>query len=108
MKAGITIFALSAALAMALSAATRTWTGGGDGATWTDPANWGGTVPTVGDKASFAPADTLAINSNIAFAGDIFFDVSSGTVIIAGVVSGSGGITKSGSGTLYLANRANT
>ena len=108
MKAGITIFALSAVLAMALPAATRTWTGGGDGTTWTDPANWGGMVPTAGDKASFAPVGTLTINSSIAFPGNITVEVSSGTVIFAGVVSGSGGITKSGSGTLYLANRANT
>ena len=93
---------------MALPAATRTWTGGGDGTTWTDPANWGGTAPTAGDMASFALSDTLTFRSNIAFPGDITVDVSSGTVIFAGAVSGSGGITKSGSGTLYLANRANT
>ena len=57
---------------------------------------------------SFAPADTLAVNANIAIAGVTTVDVASGTVVFAGVVSGSGGITKSGSGTIYLANRANT
>ncbi len=62
----------------------------------------------AGGTMSFAPADTLTVNTNIAIAGATTVDVASGTVVFAGVVSGSGGITKSGSGTLYLANRANT
>ena len=58
------LMTLLAAHAMVATAATRTWTGGGDGVTWTDPANWGGTMPTAGDKASFALSDTLTFSSN--------------------------------------------
>ena len=36
--------------------ATRTWTGGGDGTSWSDAANWGGTAPTGSDVTTF-PAD---------------------------------------------------
>ena len=57
---------------------------------------------------SFAPADTLTVSTNIAITGATTVDVASGTVVFAGVVSGPGGLTKSGSGTLYFANRANT
>ena len=37
------------AAALSASAATRTWTGGGDGSTWADARNWGGTAPAAGD-----------------------------------------------------------
>ena len=43
-----------------------TWTGGGDGTSWTDPANWsGGVVPGPGDDASIdVPGDiTVRITS---------------------------------------------
>ena len=35
--------------ALSASAATRTWNGGGDGSTWADARNWGGTAPAAGD-----------------------------------------------------------
>ena len=32
--------------------ASRTWTGGGDGTSWKDGANWGGTAPAAGDDVT--------------------------------------------------------
>jgi autotransporter-associated beta strand protein len=61
-----------------------------------------------GETMSFAPAGTFTVNTNLAITGATTVDVASGTVVFAGVVSGSGGLTKRGAGTLYLANRANT
>ena len=66
------------------------------------------TPSAAGATWSFAPADTLTVNTNIAITGTTTVDVASGTVVFAGTVSGSGGLTKRGSGSLYLANRANT
>ena len=43
-------------------AATRTWTGGGDGTSWSNPANWGGTVPTIADRAEIKTGGDLIIN----------------------------------------------
>ena len=88
-------------------AATCTWSGAGDGTTWSDGANWGGTAPAAGDTATF--------NGNVTFDGDIVLpgnltiSVASGkTVTLNGVVSGTGNLTKSGSGNLKLLNAANT
>ena len=61
-----------------------------------------------GETMSFAPVGTLTVSTNIAITGTTTVDVASGTVVFAGVISGSGGLTKSGSCTLYLADRANT
>ena len=53
-----------AALAVgSLFAATCTWSGAGDGTTWSDGANWGGTAPAAGDTATF--------NGNVTFNGDV-------------------------------------
>jgi hypothetical protein len=42
-------FALVAGVAcFALATGAATWTGGGDGVRWNDPANWGGAVPGAG------------------------------------------------------------
>ena len=44
--------AVIVAVAMGATAATRIWKGEGDGESWNDPANWGGTVPGAGDTAT--------------------------------------------------------
>ena len=46
-------------------AATKTWTGGGDGSTMSDPGNWfGGVAPANGDDLFFA-TDSIATNYNV-------------------------------------------
>lgn len=39
--------------ALPLSAAETTWNGGGDGISWSDAANWGGTAPAAEDSLQF-------------------------------------------------------
>lgn len=49
----------------ALQAAIITFTGGGDGTTWEDPANWDtGTVPGFGDRAVIEGTSTVTLSSN--------------------------------------------
>lgn len=56
MKRVVVQLATVIAMAFSASAADRTWTGGGDGATWGDPDNWGGTAPTAGDSVVISNA----------------------------------------------------
>ena len=64
-KKAFTLAAIAALSSLVpAAAATRTWTGGGDGTSWYDPANWGGTVPTIADRATIGPGDDLVINLN--------------------------------------------
>jgi len=98
-----TVFVAVAFSAFALPAATRTWTGGGDGLRWSDPLNWeGGACPTNGMKDAVSlsnPGTTpvisndlgtvsigkiLVTSGNVALVGDpIVFDGSEETVIDA-------------------------
>ncbi|MBQ4198923.1 MAG: hypothetical protein II649_03465, partial [Kiritimatiellae bacterium] len=105
-----TLMVVMAAIAAVLGpsvARAATWSGAGDGTTWSDGANWGGTAPAAGDTATF--------NGNVTFDGDVVLpgnltiSVASGkTVTLNGVVSGTGNLTKSGAGNLKLLNAANT
>jgi len=97
-------------VALAAGAATYTWTGAGDATKWTDTANWGGAgYPTGGDTAKFT-GDAKNITEDFALgAGVLTVDVASGKdVYLKGVVSGTGGIKKTGSGKFRLYNQANT
>lgn len=87
----------------ALSAATRTWTGGGDGLRWSDPLNWEGgacptngmmdvvvlsnpgTTPTISNDLGTVSLGSIAVTSgNLALVGDpIAFDGSQGKLIDA-------------------------
>ncbi|MDD6029313.1 MAG: autotransporter-associated beta strand repeat-containing protein [Kiritimatiellae bacterium] len=96
--------------ALAAGAATYTWTGAGDATKWTDKANWGGAgYPTGGDTAKFT-ADAKNITENFEIGpGVMAVDVASGKdVYLKGVVSGAGGIKKTGNGKFRLYNQANT
>ena len=101
------VFAVAVATSATLPAATRTWSGAGDGTSWDDAANWGGTKPGAGDTATINTTITFA--ENIVLPGNLTFNVGSGnTVTFNGVISGTGNITKAGSGILKLLNTANT
>ena len=98
---------LSPLAAGSLFAATVTWSGAGDGTTWSDGANWGGTAPAAGDTATFN--GNVTFNGDVVLPGNLTISVASGkTVTINGVVSGTGNLTKSGAGNLKLLNAANT
>lgn len=52
---------------------TFTWTGGGSDATWSDPANWGGSVPTGGSSLIF-PASAKKTTSVNDLSSSLTFD----------------------------------
>ena len=110
-----------ALLPLAASAATVTWTGGGDGSSWDDAANWdAAAVPGVGDTAAFSASATVnTSDASTISAYDI--SVAAGATVVVGAkadlpydvtwtvgdgaelrfsaaVSGSGGIVKDGAG----------
>ena len=107
-----TLMVVMAAIAAVLGssvarAATCTWSGAGDGTTWSDGANWGGTAPAAGDTATFN--GNVTFNGDVVLPGNLTISVASGkTVTINGVVSGTGNLTKTGAGSLKLLNAANT
>ncbi len=68
-------------------AADRTWNGGGDGVSWTDANNWGGTVPVAGDALFFGGSTGLTPNNNFG-ANTIFHSITFN--------SGAGSFTLSG------------
>ena len=95
--------------AAAHAQATVTWDGGGD-MTWTQPdsTSWSGATYESGDTALFAGAGpgTVTISDTVT-PGQI--NVTSGPYTLSGVIGGSGGIAKSGTGTLTLSgSSANT
>ena len=99
--------AVIVAVAMSATAATRIWKGEGDGESWNDPANWGGTVPDAGDTATINATITFA--DDIELTDDLTINVGSGkTVTLNGVISGTGNLKKEGGGVLKLLNTANT
>ena len=109
MRTKFWLLAVAAVAASATPAATRTWIGGTGTQTWGTASNWqNSAVPQDGDTAvinksvNFTAAVTLPSN--------IVFNIGSGcTVKFTGVVSGAGGVTRSGgSGDLQFTGKANT
>ena len=117
----LTILAFAPFLA---SAATNVWTGGGDGSSWDDPANWGGTVPVAGDTAVFsasatvntsdastislcdisvADGATVIVSAKVDIPSDVTWDVGEGAMLrFNAAMSGAGGVVKEGAGELWF------
>lgn len=53
-----TIGSLALGLVLPAGAGSMTWTGGGNGTSWNDPANWGGTKPGANDEGVFTTSGT--------------------------------------------------
>lgn len=110
---------------------TKTWSGAGGNSDWTTGANWsGGTSPQVGDHLVFPPGASRQTNTNDFPSGTTFTDIlipsgfarynilgtntvnlaagirdsstSSSSNIFNPVITGPGGVTRDGSGSLTL------
>jgi autotransporter-associated beta strand protein len=55
---------LYAASSVSISPRIDTWTGAGGNANWTNPSNWGGTAPAIGDILIFGPGAARLTNAN--------------------------------------------
>lgn len=88
-----TYFVLCGVLtAFAVQAAT--WTGAGDGTSWGDPANWGGTLPSAGEEVVITTAEDdleIALGTVDREVGNL-------------VVDGTGKLTLAGTGSLLFGN----
>jgi autotransporter-associated beta strand protein len=108
-RLSLTVFAAAVLPLAAHAQVTVTWDGGGD-MTWTQPdsTSWSGATYQSGDTALFAGAGpgTVTISGTVT-PGQV--NVTDGSYTLSGVIGGSGGIAKSGGGTLTLAGSvANT
>ena len=85
-----TVFAIMAAGLgfMAAFAADVAWTGGGDGVTFTDEANWGGTLPTVDDEALVTGA-TFGFGGGEATIGVLRLGVADGDETVLSISGGT-------------------
>ena len=103
---------LAALAASATSAATCTWIGGTGTKVWGTTSNWqNGAVPGDGDTAQFNhTSGTVTFSAAVTLPANIVFNIAKGgTVKFSGVVSGAGGVTRSGGGgDLQFTNTGNT
>ena len=100
---------LAAAAGATLPAATCTWIGGTGTQVWGTASNWqNGAVPQAGDTALFTKS--VNFTAAVTLPGNLTFNLNSGvTVKFTGVVSGAGGVTRSGGGgDLQFTNTGNT
>ena len=84
------------------------WTGGSNGGSWSDPANWTYAVPDSNYTVSFADGDVVTIDGDVAvsgasFTGNVTFSTPSRiSSADLGTVTGSGSLTKAGDGMLSV------
>jgi len=106
------VVGFAAAVAMNATAATRTWIGGTGTKVWGTTSNWqNGAVPGDGDTAQFNhTSGTVTFSAAVTLPANIVFNIAKGgTVKFTGVVSGAGGVTRSGGGgDLQFTNTGNT
>ena len=92
-----------------LPAATRTWVGGTGNQTWGTASNWqDGAAPQAGDTVKFSKS--VNFTAAVTLPANLTFNLDKGVIVkFTGVVSGAGGITRTGgSGELQLTNAGNT
>ena len=67
---------------------------------------WGGAVTLAGPSTIGSTAGTLTVSGPLNNGGNLLTVAGAGNVVLSGVVSGAGGLTKAGAGTLTLAGTA--
>ena len=104
---GMSVLALSAVWACAVGAVTYTWQGGATGS-WNEPANWSPNngTPSGGDVAIF-PAEATITDGFVISEGTLTITNNAADLHLQGVISGPGGLSVGGAGTLFL-YQANT
>jgi hypothetical protein len=110
------------ALETRLAPAVIAWTGGGDGMSWTDPLNWGGTAPGMSDDAAInVPGLTVVVaggnivvqsvtsQANLKMTSGTF-EVTTGASSITGTltISPNVSLTADGFGTTFTATGTTT
>lgn len=110
-----------AAPGAAFASSSETWTGNGDGHSWSDANNWNGGVPQAGDSVTIAPTQSQSApsvtdapsislqhltltNSSLAggaltVTGDFSWSVSTGQNVLDAPLTAAGPATISGAGT---------
>ena len=107
------VLAVALCLAGTAMAATRTWVGGTGTKVWGTASNWqNNAVPQDGDTVLFSDASgTITFSAAVTLPANITFNVTSDKTYVkfTGVVSGAGGITRSGgSGEVQFTGKNNT
>src|ERR671922_170919 len=83
-------------------AQTFTWTGA-QNANWSIGNNWaGGVAPSGAMDSSVGGANTISKGLTFAATRTIVVNNAASTLTVSGVITGAGGITKAGAGTLVL------
>ena len=116
--ASFTVAMLAAWLGVAgpAGAAFKFWSGLGANSTWTNAANWGGTIPNPGDDLVFQAGAARLVNTNTFAAGTVFNSITflgtnyviHGNALALGGVTGLSAQNANGTNTFNLALTLNT
>ena len=92
-------------VAMFAQGKTCVWTGGGDGITYANAANWDNGVPLAGDSAVFRPSGNLYISFSAATAGLGELRFESGNTVF-GITQAKANLNIATSSSIYVAAQA--